>query len=538
MGTPTEYTRSFSGSIGSGMKSLMGGSKQRYYVLEHKVSSRYHKAGESQKIIVDQIELGRSANCQVRFDDNFSTVSRRHAAIVRDGDNWKLVQLSQTNSTYLNGIKVKKEWYLQSGDEIQLSTNGPKLGFIVPQGDKGLVKSIGLTARLNLFRQQALHPYKQALMVLSCILVLCIIGGAWWIVDQHGKIDNLADALDASRQRNIELSDTFHNQMAEMELKRKRDSVDFAQRVKRAEEEARRLRDQGSRGDGGLGLLMDEQNLKKDVFYLYTTKVVAIIDGREVKLENPDLDSDGLVMTDESGNVIVRDYGWGGTAFLLDDGRLVTARHCVQGWWFQTLNEVTIQCLPSVMAAALSAGNPGEIKLRAHFLAVSTMSGKQFELTSDDFVFNESEDEILDFGSDEDGNALKWHEVQNMSTDWAYTTKTNGSRGGIKADPTLSRNMTDLSSLLILGFPVGLGVGDGIHSGTIDPIPSESKTARQGLDSDGLIMYRRATDYGNSGGPVFALDDDGLLVAVGIVSHGSYETDLYDWAVPISQINR
>ena len=115
------YKRSLAGSVGAGMKSVFGSEGRRFYTLIHKVSSKYHKAGESQQIIVDQIELGRDPACQVRFDESFTTVSRRHAAIVKDGDNWKLVQLSKTNSTYLNGRKVQNEWYLQNGDEIQLS---------------------------------------------------------------------------------------------------------------------------------------------------------------------------------------------------------------------------------------------------------------------------------------------------------------------------------------------------------------------------------------------------------------------------------
>ena len=120
MAQPTNtYKRSLSASVGAGMSSIFGGSGRRYYILEHKVSTRFHKAGESQEIIVDQIEVGRDPKCQVRFDESFKTVSRRHAAIVKDGDNWKLVQLSQTNSTYLKGRKVQKEWYLQNGDEIQ-----------------------------------------------------------------------------------------------------------------------------------------------------------------------------------------------------------------------------------------------------------------------------------------------------------------------------------------------------------------------------------------------------------------------------------
>ena len=102
-------------------------SKKQSFLLEHKTGSKYHYAGELQEIIADQVEIGRDANCQVRFDENFETVSRHHAAIVRDGNHWKLVPLSQTNPTFLNGEIVQKEWYLQDGDEIQCAVNGPKL---------------------------------------------------------------------------------------------------------------------------------------------------------------------------------------------------------------------------------------------------------------------------------------------------------------------------------------------------------------------------------------------------------------------------
>lgn len=149
--TVKTHGTTFAGSIAAGMGSVFNPGGRKYYILEHKVSSKYHKQGESQEIIVDTIELGRDSRCQVRFDESFSTVSRRHAAIVKDGDNWKLVQLSSTNTTFLNGKPVKDEWYLQNGDEIQLSLNGPKMGFIIPTGNKATVGSIGLTRRLSLF---------------------------------------------------------------------------------------------------------------------------------------------------------------------------------------------------------------------------------------------------------------------------------------------------------------------------------------------------------------------------------------------------
>ncbi len=180
MDTQNNYKRTVAGSVGAGMGAIFNGSGRTYYILEHKTSSKYHSAGESQKIIIDQIELGRDASCQVRYDESFDTVSRKHAAIVRDGNNWQLVHLSTSNPTLVNGRPINGTYYLQSGDEIQLSVNGPRLGFIQPQGKQALTSSIKLTERMNLFREQALRPYRRAIWALSALLLLVILGfGAW-----------------------------------------------------------------------------------------------------------------------------------------------------------------------------------------------------------------------------------------------------------------------------------------------------------------------------------------------------------------------
>ena len=180
METQNSYKRTVRGSVGAGVGAIFNGSGRTYYILEHKTSSKYHSAGESQKIIIDQIEIGRDASCQVRYDESFDTVSRKHAAIVRDGNNWRLIHLSTSNPTLVNGRPIQGSYYLQSGDEIQLSVNGPRLGFIQPQGKQGLTSSIKLTERMNLFRQQALRPYRRAIWALSALLILAILGfGAW-----------------------------------------------------------------------------------------------------------------------------------------------------------------------------------------------------------------------------------------------------------------------------------------------------------------------------------------------------------------------
>lgn len=186
-----QYKRTLRGSVGAGVGALFNGDGRRFFILEHRDASKYHQAGESQRIIIDQIELGRDSSCQVRFDDEtFPTVSRRHAAIVKDGERWKLVQLSTTNSTFLNGHPVTNEWYLENGDEIQLSVGGPRMGFIVPAGKQGLVSSIKLTQRLDLFRKQALRPYKTAIACMAVVLLLLSAGGGYKMYDLHKQ--NLA----------------------------------------------------------------------------------------------------------------------------------------------------------------------------------------------------------------------------------------------------------------------------------------------------------------------------------------------------------
>lgn len=185
----TSYKRTVAGSVGAGIASVFNASGRQYYILEHKTESLYHHAGESQKIIVDQIELGRDSACQVRFDEAFETVSRRHAAIVKEGDGWKIIPLSQTNPTFVNGIPIQGDTLLKTGDEIRLSSKGPLMGFIIPQGKQSLVSSIGMTERLNLFRKQALRPYKRALWIMFIVLVLAVAGLVTWNVLQGKKFE-------------------------------------------------------------------------------------------------------------------------------------------------------------------------------------------------------------------------------------------------------------------------------------------------------------------------------------------------------------
>lgn len=488
-----KYKRSISNSIGAGIKSVFGNEGRRYYILEHKVSSKYHKAGENQKIIVDQIEIGRSDTCQVRFDDTFETVSRKHAAIVRDGDNWKLVPLSNTNSTYLNGVKIKDSWYLQNGDEIQLSTNGPRLGFIVPNGDKSMVKSLGLSVRLELFRKQALRPYKQAMVVICCILFVLLSAGVYTVNEHRKIIAQQEELLTIEKQR----ADSIVNQLM----------VSTAE-LDRMKEKVRQIEERPvpevvvNSGDIDNGAI---ESCLPYVFYIETVKVeVTAPNGDRYVLNCGDGEDDAS--------------SWSGTGFLLSDGRFVTARHVIEGWNFW-LNGGT----PNTKLLYLNviAHNGGKVVY--HFVAKSS-SGKMLTFKSDQFNVDRSSDKIL-YGE----NGLRYTVPELNNTDYAYM---QSSGTGLAFDSQKSENLERGAKLTVLGFPLGLGVNS---NGQVNPVYGSAVFAVPGLHNGVIATTDTNYESGNSGGPVFYTDSSGNLKVIGIVSAGAGRN--IGFIVPLSVIN-
>lgn len=195
------YSTEFGKTLSSGFSALVKG-KQNYYILEHLVSSQYHQAGENQEVMLDEIILGREKDCHVRFDESFTTVSRHHASIVKDGDNWRLNQLSQKNTTFLNGKAIQDSWYLQSGDEIQLAVNGPKLIFKIPTE----TTEFKFSQRLSSFKEQVIRPYQTAFIAVCCVIVLLIAGGIAAGVIMKQQSDNISrlEQLNAQQREQID----------------------------------------------------------------------------------------------------------------------------------------------------------------------------------------------------------------------------------------------------------------------------------------------------------------------------------------------
>lgn len=515
-----KYSRSLSASIGAGMKSLVGDSGRRYYVLEHKVSSKYHKAGEDQKIIVDQIELGRDPKCQVRFDESFGTVSRRHTAIVKDGDNWKLVQLSKTNSTYLNGHKVDKEWYLQNGDEIQLSTNGPKMGFIVPEGEKGLVKSIGLTQRMSLFRQQALRPYKKAITALAGVLVIGIIASGIVFYQQHSKIQSTQTDLIATQ---TELNST---------------KADLQEAVKANAQNKDLIAELNKVIDNQGGMLDSLKKIKPKIIHVHDGGgSTPGSDGIDMSACNPH-----VYLITATTKINGEEFNsWVGTGFQLNDGKFVTARHVVTPYYSNNYHIQDGKVIPHVndpmaIFADLYLNIMHQMgKVSIEYSCVSPSN--RFTLNNSNVSENSNSDRIhtleQPFQLINKNNEVvaeipagsKIREGGLGAVDFAYFN--NSSSDGLRANKQLSTNLKQGTNLYILGYPHGWGKGK--------PIFSTAVCAQDGLSRElgGTIMASNDnTEGGNSGGPIFVKDGAGWSV-VGIVSGGSYAKGRF---VPISVI--
>lgn len=490
------YKNTFSGSIGAGMGSLLSPNSRKYYILEHKISSKYHKAGESQEIIVDNIELGRDSHCQVRFDESFKTVSRHHAGIVKDGDTWKLVQISKTNSTFLNGHPVKTEWYLQNGDEIQLSLNGPKLGFITPTGKKSTVGSIGLSRRLSLFRQQALRPYKTAIIVLSCVLVLAIgsLGTLNFILKKdltnQGKM--LAQEIN-SNKANKAKADSLAVELVENNTKMK----DYEEKMKLLAAETERAKEQARKAitivDNQVPPNPSNDNEMEKQCYPYT---YAIYQVKEVmKLPS------GETNVDDNAKLV-------GTGFLLSDGRFVTARHVIETYYYFHFNWGNENINAFLQLQNVIVNNGGDITTT--FVAISS-TGHKFQFTNKQCKVNRRQDETGTYQM-QDGTNVVVKAATVSTTDWASVKI---QQSGLPFNEHLSTTLNSGTPLKILGFPLGRG---GENPDAIIPIYSSAEVARKGLDVDGTIMTSNDdTQSGNSGGPVFVFQE-GKYTVVGLLS--------------------
>ena len=76
--------------------------------------------GAGSRFVLDQgvVSAGRHPESDIFLDD--VTVSRRHAEIARDGDQYVVRDVGSLNGTYLNRERIEDQARLNNGDELQI----------------------------------------------------------------------------------------------------------------------------------------------------------------------------------------------------------------------------------------------------------------------------------------------------------------------------------------------------------------------------------------------------------------------------------
>ncbi len=490
----TEFKRTVSGTINSGMRSVFGGEGRRYFIIEHKDDSATHRRGEQQKMIVDEVFIGRDKKCQVLIDEQFGTVSREHAVIVRDGDNWKIIHRSQTNDTFVNGQRVMGEQILRNGDEIQLSYNGPRLGFIIPQGDQSFVKSIGMTARLNLFRQQALKPYKRALTLISIIFCLALAG-------------LIAGLVMANKETKLARQET-QNALEETKLAREEIATlkDRLGKIgNRSNSSSRNYGPGQTKSPGGDVVVPGElAAFEQYVYFVKMTKLTFSASKNSAAYE---------IIGDRWEYYFDEDETPLATGFVTSDGYFITARHVVEPWAYwaniEEGNPFTVANILSQLGAHVDATIVAENK-----------TGDKRTMNYSDFNVVRKNDIVTEIG---DGFSI----YLANGNDYAY--KKININSNLVADPQLSKNLPAGIRLEVLGFPYGRG-GD---KNAIRPQYTYATTSNNGLLHGVIPVTGANLEPGNSGGPVFC-KENGKYYVVGLVStrHGRSSGSI----VPFSSI--
>ena len=237
-----------------------------------------------------------------------------------------------------------------------------------------------------------------------------------------------------------------------------------------------------------------------------------------------------------------------GTAFLTQDRKLITARHCVEYWIGTNLDLATNVdndlAKDDILRWAIECEtfnqfyNPDSVmQLRVYFSIYDFMGNKKYSLesTNERVHINKEKDgvfQLADFNTE-----YYWRSIRPYFIDrsmelgdilWIDGFKEQGKfKLASKSQMDRIKNGT---KLMICGYPM-TGIGDKRMTFTEGTIRRNAQSETENL------FFEANINHGFSGGPVL-MKTGSEIVAIGVVSRvDSISSGLYKWAVPVTEIN-
>ena len=496
--------------------SFIGGKKKPLYTLEFLTSTPQHPMGSSVAIVVPYIVIGRASTCAVRFSEAVRTVSRHHAALERRGDDIMVYNLSATNPTLVNGSPVAEAWALRDGDEMQFSYEGPRLRFSNTLSKYPSLKegtSLGMTKRIGMVVNQSARPYRTVIFSIMGLLVVVALIAGYFLYKLDEETEKLVSETTWLRESNLALNDSLmvavqaNEELKQTMLADKQLIEDRLQTtINQLNDSQQQLAQQLRQTDLGGTVASAIANVKGSVFYMGVKRITVEVEGKTV-VEAP--------LTENCHC----------TGFLLDDGRFVTARHCIENHYFEK-NELNL---------FITMGG----KVTYELFAISSDEKMRFDFTNHDFKVNRTTDHYV--REEQHGKTVILRQARGYDgTDWAYVQ--TDKKGTIQAAPDLSTQLTTGTELHCLGYTYG-NLFQAIDSDQgLEVLYSKAIVAKDKLDNNTIVVSGYGFDNGNSGGPLFIVRQ-GVAEAVAIVSAGytnpsTGRDDALGSVIPIRNINQ
>ena len=430
--------------------------EQKHYIsLKIKGSNAYHQSGKRLKLTERTINIGETADCDVRYETD-CLQPEYYASIIRneDGKSWRIVKRSQHIDIIIAGKgTIGYAYQLADGDIIQFSGQSMALCFHSHYDDK-------------YDEDEKKIPWQWVAAGVSALMAMMVVAVV------------------------------FGN---------KRDGISNE----------------------------DVEPLEESV---YIVKVDSV---RQVLVAN------GVEECIAPAQVLADDAPTG-TAFLTTDGKLITARHCVE-YWIGTNLDLTTKVAAlgedDIVRWAIETETFNQLhdkdsvrQLQVFFSLFDFMGNKKYSFTSTDKQVHMNKDKDGVFMLGDFTQDYYWRSVRPYFKDrqmelgdilWIDGIKEEGKVS--LAGPEQMQNVKNGTKLMICGYPM-TGIGDKRMTFTEGTIRRNAQT-----DSENLF-FESNINHGFSGGPVL-MKAGSDIVAIGVVSRvDSISSGLYKWAVPISEV--